>query len=159
MKNCNNSNMSNDSFKFRVWNKLGKYYEPEQYLKLTQDGYLRLYHDSIKFPLFGTESEHIVERCTGLKDVNGKLIFEGDVVNMYIPCEDNYRKCVVQYVIDEGTAQWLAVYLEGRRYHMLLGIVYDITAEYLDGSYCTVIGNIHDDQFREVTKMVGKERK
>jgi hypothetical protein len=31
---------------------------------------------------------------------------------------------------------------------------YDITSEYLDGSYCTVIGNIHEDQFREVTKKV-----
>ena len=98
------------------------------------------------------------EQCTGLTDRHNKSIYENDVVNMYIPYEDKHRKCVVRYVIDEGTAQWLAVYLEGKRPHCSMGICYDITSEYLDGSYCTVIGNIHDDQFREVAKMVEGEQ-
>lgn len=140
--------MSNDRHKFRVWDDTHKEYLPPCDCKLDAGS-----GKIVKQSLF-QENRYTIEQCTGLTDRHNKLIYENDVVNMYIPYEDNHRKCVVRYVIDEGTAQWLAVYLEGKRPHCSMGICYDITSEYLDGSYCTVIGNIHDDQFREVTKKV-----
>lgn len=140
--------MNNARHKFRVWDDTNKEYLPLSDCKLeARTGKL------VKQSLF-QENRYIIEQCTGLTDRHNKLIYENDVVNMYIPYEDNHRKCVVRYVIDEGTAQWLAVYLEGKRPHCSMGICYDITSEYLDGSYCTVIGNIHDDQFRDATKMM-----
>ena len=51
-----------------------------------------------------------LEQATGVMDSKGKMIFQGDVVNMYIPCEDAYRKCKVEYVCEDknsSTAQWV----------------------------------------------------
>lgn len=134
--------------KYRVWDDEKKEYVSSRVF-INHHGETCLIKNGCFYPHKVTK-----ERCTGLTDHHNKLIYENDVVNMYIPYEDNHRKCVVRYVIDEGTAQWLAVYLEGKRPHCSMGICYDITSEYLDGSYCTVIGNIHDDQFRNATKMV-----
>ena len=86
-----------------------------------------------------------LEQSTGVMDSKGKMIFEGDVVNMYIPCEDAYRKCKVEYVIDTGsTAQWVCRYLEGSRKHQFFGTPTEITTEYLDGSYSEITGEYHD---------------
>ena len=86
-----------------------------------------------------------LEQATGVMDSKRKMIFQGDVVNMYIPCEDAYRKCKVEYVIDTGsTAQWVCRYLEGSRKHQFFGTPTEITTEYLDGSYCEITGEYHD---------------
>ena len=88
----------------------------------------------------------ILEQSAGVKDRNGKLIFEGDVVDVYIPIEDSHRKCVVEHVIDGGTAQWVCRYLDGgKRLHRTWGEPLEITAEYLDGDYCSIIGCIHGE--------------
>jgi uncharacterized phage protein (TIGR01671 family) len=153
--------MNTDRFKFRAWYKKpdGKYemiYDIQASYDNLAGGMGSAYH--FNFQDIINDENAVIEQCTGLTDRHNKLIYENDVVNVYIPYEDNHRKCVVQYVIDEGTAQWLAVYLEGKRPHCSMGICYDITSEYLDGSYCTVIGNIHDDQFRDATKKMEDEQ-
>ena len=60
----------NDRFKFRVWDKEFKKYYPAS--------------DFCVEDLQDSGDEIIVEQCTGLRDMNGKLVYEGDVVHQTV---------------------------------------------------------------------------
>ena len=65
--------MSSNRFKFRVWNTVNKKYV-HWGLHICEDGDLC---DEVS--LFD-QTVFIVEQCTGLRDRNGNLIYDGDVV-------------------------------------------------------------------------------
>lgn len=67
----------NDRFKFRAWDKVRKQYEDCKVFINTNGKLIGFYTRDERLDEFYT-----VEQCTGLKDKNGKLIYEGDIVDV-----------------------------------------------------------------------------
>lgn len=91
-----------DRFRFRVYD---KYYK----------GYMQ--KGSIDIPEVFDGSSFIVEQCTGKKDVNGKLIYEGDIVTWVRPFKDGDVQNICQIVFDENHATFGPM-LNGHRCQM-----------------------------------------
>lgn len=132
-----------DRFKFRVWakpheptNTEGYYVDDADYMVMTHDGEVQIeyycdngydgYIESFE------QDEIIVEQCTGLKDKNGKLIYEGD----WLKTKDGYY-CYV-------------VWFEGFWW------VKSLPSEAMDFEHsefygeCEVVGNIHTENINDM---------
>jgi hypothetical protein len=129
--------MNRDRFKFRLWSeKLKRYYYE---MRLTVDGDLVpskwIEPDSI--PDLGRIV--ILEQCTGVTDKNGRLIYEGDVlevpeffggsVNMWVFWDDNSCRWNLEYSGKRSTAKDMTV------------LVPEL------GNASKIIGNIHKVDF------------
>lgn len=83
---------NNDRFRFRVWNKKRKQW------------YSYLCLDCLSGHIPGlNEDNDIVEQCTGLKDKNGKLIYEGDIIDFSIFGQEyTTRKGLIKYAKEDA---------------------------------------------------------
>lgn len=117
--------MTENRFRFRAWNKIKKilHYEAEKGLF------------DLPFHILCKSDEFIIEQCTGLKDRNGKLIYEGDICTYWVEGDFN-REVLVKIGFDKKSCYWYINY-EGR--------------DYKSSFYCSniatlkIIGNIHEN--------------
>jgi uncharacterized phage protein (TIGR01671 family) len=86
-----------------------------------------------------------VSQYTGLKDKNGKRIFEGDIVRVTYAVNGREKVIFTGDVKFEDGAFYLCLYSRWRKTKGLLcGFANAVHTED-EGTFCEVIGNIHDN--------------
>lgn len=113
--------------KFRVWDKEREcYLDKTELAGITPDGKYILYIEEEEISRLEVEENYIIEQYTGLKDKNGKEIYEGDIVSVRNKNRKNeYDIGVVEF----GKAAFRCPFLLGK-YH---------------SGQVEVIGNIHEN--------------
>ena len=134
--------------KYRVWDNENKSYNDPYsyaYYALTQDGGLDFYchgdHMDEADP-----GVYFIEQYTGLKDKNGKEIYEGDIVE-YLSYRKDYIGQVVFGFVDDSEGYYIekhygwGIYHDG--YNTSLG---DYADDNMRCELVEVIGNIHENK-------------
>lgn len=127
--------MSSDRFKFRAWDNINKRYDTDMTM-LDRDGDL-CYQDCCKYCNGEHPEDFTIEQCTGLKDKNGKLIYEGDVVSFLWQLKDNEVCKIV----------WDKIHCSFARVDIKTGadfITWYSVFENGQSNRCEIIGNIHE---------------
>jgi hypothetical protein len=109
--------------KFRTWNSVTKEMEQVTQINL-KNHYVQTTFNKIGYS-YGQPDDVIVEQYTGLRDANGRDIYENDLVSLD-PDDDPYK----------------VIFGEGKFEIVGNGLNYDLGEEYMD---CEVVGNAHTD--------------
>jgi len=137
----------NDRFRFRAWD---KYFRRMKYdiLFFWKENTITVYEQEKGSTTYYLPNSHIVlEQCTGLKDKNGKLIYEGDIIFSNVEYGGTY------FVIIGGVRGYCydAVAVEEYKEYFARGkdtggglssTAYHIIT---DHGPCEVVGNIHEN--------------
>ena len=124
-----------ERFKFRVWDNERKCFFNDDEVVLYPNGEESFFNADYDF------TECIVEQCTGLKDKNGKLIYEGDIVEIMV--WDDYSEDMIE---TKGKVYW-----SKEDASFLIFVSYDgeyslNSQETFYGQEIKVIGNIHENK-------------
>lgn len=128
-----------DRFKFRFWI---TYFDDDT----NKNESVMQYSDNLDSEnsgsyLFYNDEDVVIQQCTGLKDKNGKLIYEGDILEL-----DDGDDWVVGYGIVVFTRYGMGYITKGDyKYFIEDKITYD-DINFIDGRIEKIIGNIYENK-------------
>jgi len=141
----------NDRLKYRIWNKLTNSYTTGGCLKFGQMCFVSVetYEEEIETNIKPAEDQdnYIIEQCTGLKDKNGNLIYEGDIVK-----DEFGRKFKVIWSEEDCMFDGRIIY-----YDPEFGTRFDLYQGATDNS--EIIGNIHEQAEQNESSSVNNKIK
>ena len=125
-----------DRFKIRLWDVMErKFMEVTEIDYYTDGEEVIVHYDGDPFDTV-LDEEHLkacfVEQCTGLKDKHGKLIYEGDILNV-----DNTE--------NPENYPYVGSVIHSKKEAAFKFLTGNIEVSLKDGNRCEVIGNIHEN--------------
>jgi hypothetical protein len=111
------------SLKFRAWDIKRKTYDHEELLLAPNGDILASRWQELCEP----ESEYIIEQYTGLKDKNGKEIYEGDIVdyNDDGECIGVVKYDAPEFYLDADATNWARMFLKGAPHQKVIGNIHE----------------------------------
>ena len=136
----------NDRFKFRAWDKINDCWLKCIPVLDIENGYLTGFLDCEE----AFKRRYILEQCTGLKDKNGKLIYDGDYIRAVNQDTKDRPDLQVGHIwVDEMGCRWIKFKTEELSWNDFCSLIdYDATLE------IEVLGNIHENA--DLIKVGGK---
>ena len=130
--------MNNDRFKFKVLDTTtNKFLEETEadYFYIDFEGNLCIEHISCHNPIRYANTDYKAIQCTGLKDKNGDLIYEGHIVKTKLFCGDG---CSTKWLIkNSNTVEAVKTGIQGCLCRWYGKGVFEVTYE--------IIGNIYEN--------------
>ena len=146
--------MSNDTFKFRVWDTVNKCFQQEDaddcFIRQNGDMTCVFWGDCDTMPTeFVKEEDAIIDMCIGLKDKTGMFVYCGDILK---DAESLWEVCwsqsIASFMLDEYS------YDENGEYTGS-GNLQTIHADEI--SEMEIVGNIHEGVWKQVAKQAESE--
>lgn len=135
----------NDRFKFRVWDKGNEHYvdcADMLYIEPSGEITYACYDGDREDMYYYEQNDVVIEQCTGLRDKNGKLIYEGDIVTKKFTdrpfsnkTKSKMKNCSVYW---HKKGEFLFKYKDDKYKY------YSVPYDSFIGD-CEIIGNIHEN--------------
>lgn len=140
-----------DRYKFKIWDKTEKKFLPldsktentDSWISIDNTGVYLVERDNARDVAFFTDitEDVIILQCTGLKDKNGKLIYEGDIVSVKVKIQNSFYEDEYYFENYKGEI----IFEKGKIAIDVIDTTKHPISLYYHAKDCEVIGNIYEN--------------